>query len=251
MKPSLIFYTTAIATICLGLWLSEANAKPEAYTTPEIYLIAGSTTTSYPTKDIRNIRTIAIPDGIIRLSANINSPRCVSNTEYFIELNGLITEKTTFIMAGLLAQTHPCVVPGEPENTWPLNVYLNSGGGAVGPGFFMAKLMNLYRVITIVTGGQRCASMCTIAFLAAPQRTIEHNGQLMFHSPYKFNVPMDFTDITCDLPAIKTIFKAFYIDTLGEENGIKIYNKTMENCDPLGGWEVNRETALEYNLLTE
>jgi len=236
-----------MVVIAITFWLTNPQAAGEPR-----YFIAGSTA-SKPLSQVINIQTVTLENAVLRLSADTNSPYCEGGIGSFIEFNGVITQQATMVMAGLLSQAIPCVAADDPEYNYPVNVYLNSTGAMVSQGFLMAKLMMLHGVLTIVTDGQECISMCTIVFLAAPQRTIEHSGALGFHSPYQPAHVKDGTliPVNCDVEATKEVFKTFYIEVLGEGIGKIMYSKTMAICDPDDSWTVDRETALEYNLLTE
>jgi len=244
-RSFLIFYIAICITILGTFWYSTSDAKE---TTGPLYFIAGSNT-SLPFENIENIQTIDILEGTIRLSLNKGAEHCVNNEQYFIEINGAITAELTVATAGILSQMQGCI--DKTEGIWPTPVYLNSTGGSLMQGFLMGRLFDQHLVIAIVTGGQHCTSACTVAFLGAQQRTIEHNGILQFHAPYRLEKEDDKTTFYCGDPDVETAMRNYYNEQLPAESAAALYDRTFEICDPNNTWDADRKTALEYNLLTE
>jgi hypothetical protein len=108
---------------------------------------------------------------------------CKGGFKDHLELSGPIGPDSSEVVDRVLQKVPRC--DNSTGNGWTVPiVYLNSPGGQLKHGFQLGQTLRKYQAQAVITKGQQCASSCAIAFLGARFRSIEHDGRLLFHSPY-------------------------------------------------------------------
>ena len=171
---------------------------------------------------------------------------CASGYWEYIELSGPIGPDSSAVMEKLLEKIETCRDPKNGKRTVN-NVYLNSNGGLLKDGFKMGELFNKYRISTVVTNGQTCASACAFAFLGGKYRTINGNGRLMFHSPYRKRGE----GIDCEDPISIKQVKEYFLVQLGDPAGPYLFDRTMSFCSKSDGWVINADAAKLFGITTK
>ena len=174
-----------------------------------------------------------------------NNQKCVRGAYEHLELNGPIGPDSTFVVEEFLRKINKCT-NDEAGNWISTSVYLNSDGGLVEHGFALGLLFKKYQVVAIITGEQYCASSCAIAFLGAKYRYMYSDGKLLFHAPYIY----DANGISCSNQELKDKIRQYYVEFLGENEGERLYDRTMSYCSDSNGWLLNKDAARIYGLLT-
>lgn len=171
----------------------------------------------------------------------------------FIYVSGVINSDTSFIIGNMLKQiveTMPCSPRRE---TPPPMVFLNSTGGLVYDGFKIGEMLRWYGAQTSLMGVEAgglldaphtCASSCAIAFLGGATRMSE--GSLIFHAPYQY--VGDTGMISCGGTKVSADLKKYYRNMIGQENGDRLFDRTMRYCSKDDGWIVNEDAALLYGI---
>jgi ATP-dependent protease ClpP protease subunit len=165
-----------------------------------------------------------------------------------IDVNGVINSDTAFIIGNMLKRISETMECSPRKQTPVPMVFLNSNGGSVYDGFEIGNLFNQYRVHAVVLGWDggysTCASSCAIAFLGAPYRSMD--GRMVFHAPYTY--VGNSRQINCKNTAVNDDLKGYYRHFLGNENGDRLYDRTMRYCSTDDGWTVNEDAALMYGI---
>jgi Clp protease len=171
---------------------------------------------------------------------------CKSGYFEYIELSGPIGPDSSAVMEKLLQKIETCRDPKDGKrivNT----VYLNSSGGLLKDGFKMGELFNKYQVSTRVINNQVCASACAFAFLGGKYRSINGNGRLMFHSPYRKKGE----GIDCSDPTSVNQVKEYFLSQLGDPAGPYLFDRTMSYCSKSDGWVINADAAKLFGITTK
>ena len=96
----------------------------------------------------------------------------------------------------------------------------------------------------VVTGGQKCASSCAIAFLGGTFRTMNFDAELLFHAPYlNKGVAIDCSDRGQVAGLLK-----YYKQMLGNKEGSYLLERTMSYCSATEGWTLNSGGAELFNI---
>lgn len=169
---------------------------------------------------------------------------CVSGYSDHLEIQGHIGPDSTAAVERLLPKLHECI--GSDGTNYSNLVYLSSGGGMLIDGFRMGILFREYQVTTDVGGDARCASSCAIAFLGGTFRIMDHEGQLLFHAPYRANgIAIDCTN-SGDVDELNVYYKTM----LGSGDGQYLFDRTMSYCSSSSGWTLNADGAKLFNITT-
>lgn len=170
---------------------------------------------------------------------------CVSGYSEHLELSGPIGPDSSEVMDRLIQRLHKCQ---SKSRSIPVAtaVYLNSGGGLLKDGYKLGEIFRKNAVQTIITGGQTCASACSVAFLGGTFRTMEHNGLLVFHSPYLVSG----IGIDCADRGQVDVLKNYFVGKLGPRNGEYLHQRTMSYCSRSEGWTLNADAAKLFGITT-
>lgn len=171
---------------------------------------------------------------------------CVSGFKEHIEISGEIGPDSTAALERLLPQLHKCQSANNQEITYANYVYLSSGGGFLADGYALGDLFREHQVSTFVTGGQKCASSCAIAFLGGKFRNMAYDAELLFHAPYLTNG----IAIDCQDRGQVSGLKAYYQSKLGEKEGDFLLDRTMSYCSVSSGWTLNADGAKLFGITT-
>ena len=201
------------------------------------------TTYGWDDKDI----TILLDAKIDKLSVRHvrkEDNECVSGYYDHLEIAGTIGPDSTAAVERLLPKLHKCM---NSEGVHLVNiVYLSSGGGMLADGYAMGRLFKKYSIQTYITGGQKCASSCAIAFLGGKYRVMKHDAELLFHAPYLNNG----IAIDChDYGQVEKL-KQYYQANLGKKDGEYLLNRTMDYCSVSAGWTLNADGAKLFGITT-
>ena len=193
---------------------------------------------------VKVVSDIRVSDLRVRLVRLQNSD-CVSGYTEHVELSGPIGPDSSEVMERLLQKLTKCQSKSSGKmivNT----VFLNSGGGYLKDGYKMGEIFRKHNMHTVITGGQTCASACSVAFLGGRFRTMEHDGLLVFHSPYYVTgVGIDCTD-----RGQVDVLRNYFVDKLGVKDGEYLHQRTMNYCSRSNGWKLNADAAKIFNITT-
>jgi len=170
---------------------------------------------------------------------------CVSGYKDHLEIAGEIGPDSTEAVRRLLPQLHKCISKSE-EGFYVSNVYLSSRGGYLSDGFEMGRLFRKHSVKTKITGGQKCLSSCAIAFLGGLFRTIEYDGELMFHAPYISSGYLSMNGglaIDCSDRGQVSDLSDYYKSVLDKKTAEYLLTRTMSYCSSRDGWTLNADGA--------
>lgn len=174
----------------------------------------------------------------------MDDEQCVSGYYEHLEISGEIGPDSTEAIGRLLPQLAKCM--NEKGIHIVSSVFLSSAGGRLSDGFALGKLFRQYKMQTIITGGQTCASSCAIAFLGGEYRRMYHDAKLMFHAPYTtsgFRSPYGGLSIDCSDRGQVAELKNYYYSVLGGKDGDFLLNRTMSYCSSSSGWTLNSGAA--------
>ena len=174
----------------------------------------------------------------------MQSSECKSGYQEHLELAGEIGPDSTEAVALLLPKLHHCI--RSDGQRMANSIFLSSGGGYLIDGFKLGELLRYHQVQTVVTGGQICASSCAIAFLGGKYRSMYHNAQLLFHSPY---VRIGGVAIDCRDTGQVKLLQGYYNNMLGERQGAFLLDRTMSYCSSTAGWTLNADGARLFGIL--
>ena len=180
---------------------------------------------------------------LVRLSGG-TSP-CVSGTSDHIELNGPIGPDSTYIVSKYLDMAQKCY--GASGNRFANKVYLNSTGGFLADGIKLGKLFRKKQLHILLTGDQKCASSCAVAFLGGKYRDMEGEAELIFHAPY---MQKSYGQEKCLSGNQSQFLKSYYADMVGKEIGNTLFDRTMSYCGSKEGWVINSGAAKAYGIVT-
>jgi hypothetical protein len=172
-------------------------------------------------------------------------PSCVGGFVEHIEISGEIGPDSTEALGRLLPQVKPCTDPNTGKK-YSFKVYLSSGGGYLNDGYALGDLFREHQVGTEITGGQKCASSCAIAFLGGKFRQMSYDAELLFHAPYT----TDGIAINCEDTGQVAGLEDYYQTKLGETEGRFLLERTMSYCSVEGGWTLNKDGAKLLGITT-
>ena len=169
-----------------------------------------------------------------------------------VEISGGINRDTSFIVGKMLQDISEEMTCSPRRDTPPTEVFMNSGGGLLYDGFAIGEQIRWHRADTYVIGQQFCASSCAVAFLGGVDRAMVLGGQLLFHAPYYYeqNSTTNQIRINCTDNATNNDLKRYYQQMLGEQNGGRLFERTMQYCSTDDGWMMNEQAALLYGITT-
>ena len=181
---------------------------------------------------------------LVRLSGGTTP--CVSGTTDHIELNGPIGPDSTYIVSKYLEMAQKCY---DANGKWFVNdVYLNSTGGLLADGIKLGKLFRKNQMHTMLSGDQRCASSCAVAFLGGKFRQMQDEAELIFHAPYKQG---SYRQENCLSGTQSQFLKSYYVEMVGREIGNTLFDRTMSYCGSNQGWVINSGAARAYGIVTD
>jgi len=173
------------------------------------------------------------------------SSNCARGHTDHIEIAGRIGKDSTAALERLLPKLDDCILAN--GNRAVNKVFLSSGGGLLSDGYALGRLFKKYQVETVVTGGQKCASSCAIAFLGGTFRTMNFDAELLFHAPYlNKGVAIDCSDRGQVAGLLK-----YYKQMLGNKEGSYLLERTMSYCSATEGWTLNSGGAELFNIVTD
>ena len=173
------------------------------------------------------------------------APHCVGGFAEHIEIAGEIGPDSTAALERLLPQVKQCEAVSGGSKYSPM-AYLSSGGGHLKDGYALGELFREYEITTIVTGGQKCASSCAIAFLGGLYRHMAFDAELLFHAPYTTNG----IAINCEDKGQVAGLKDYYQQNLGQSDGQFLHERTMSYCSAEDGWTLNKDGAKLLGITT-
>ena len=223
-------------------------------------------------KVLKNIKINELTIRHLRQVKGEKSDICVSGHLDVIDLVGPINQDTADIMERILSTpSNRCRIKGEPPSyseckeagysgnfceritkgpnvEFPIEVYMSSGGGLLKSGFELGKILNKYNTGTIIPWHSTCASSCATAFLGGNFRAMSPDSSILFHAPYNYGKGKSSKDNKIVCQTKNPELEKYMIDVLGLKDGKKVYERTMDYCDSRGGWELNPDAALMYNI---
>jgi hypothetical protein len=167
---------------------------------------------------------------------------CSSGFIEHLEISGEIGPDSTAAIARLLPKLGKCYT--SKTDYYSNQVYLSSGGGYLSDGYALGNLFKKYGVQTEITGGQKCASSCAIAFLGGKWRKMSYDSELLFHAPY---IPNGLA-IDCSDRGQVSNLKSYFKNALGEKNGDFLFDRTMSYCSSDAGWTINADAAKIFGI---
>jgi len=192
-------------------------------------------------KDVK-ILIDAKVDSLRVRKVRMKSIDCTDGYIEHIEMDGPIGPDSTAIVEKILPKIKPCynkngvkIVP---------RIFMSSGGGLLADGYNMGRLFKKYDAQTIITGGQKCSSSCAIAFLGGKYRTINHNGEILFHSPYTKGM----LAIDCTKKSDMDDLLNYYSESIGERDANFLFDRTMSYCSNTSGWTLNADAAKIFGI---
>jgi ATP-dependent protease ClpP protease subunit len=181
----------------------------------------------------------------IRVTQDLNSDTCSSGVHHSIEIDGPINKDTSYVLSKVLENLPKCKAPN--GNIIVTAVYLNSAGGTLEDGYAIGKVFRTVGVSARVIKGQVCASACAVAFIGGSFRSIQQDGTLIFHAPYRRGT---FGEVEC--PERSSVaaerLKSYYTNMIGDA-GNRLFERTMDYCSTNSGWTVDAGAAKFFGLL--
>ena len=204
----------------------------------------------WDTEIIKEIRVNALHIRHVQIK---NATWCaIDNLDEFIELSGPINDDVPYIVEQLLKEISKkvgCIPSNRYTDSYPLEVYLNSGGGYLEDGFELGEIFRKYGVRTKIPQGSICYSSCATAFLGGIRRHMDKESAIGFHAPYSYKNSTG-EDIVCqnDNQDLKKYYKKMMNDTesqkiLGSTSSEILYERTMSYCGRDKGWVLNADAA--------
>ena len=181
----------------------------------------------------------------------LNDPTCIGGFADHMEISGEVGPDSTAAVARLIPQLKVCeyINPSDSDSAFKYRsnaAFLSSGGGLLKDGYALGNLFRENNISTIITGGQKCASSCAIAFLGGIHRKMEHDAQILFHAPYLTNgISIDCQD-TGQVVGLQNYYKSM----LGEKDGEFLLQRTMSYCSVSSGWTLNADGAKLFGITT-
>ena len=167
----------------------------------------------------------------------------------FIEISGPINEDVPIILEKLLvkiSENNQCLPKTNVyTDSYPLEVYLNSGGGYLEDGFKLGEIFRKFGVRTKIPKGGVCYSSCATAFLGGIKRYMDKGSQIGFHAPYTFKYALG-NKISCQKE--NQDLKAYYDKMTDDETSKILYDRTMNYCGIDTGWILNDDAAKIFDI---
>lgn len=196
--------------------------------------------------EIKVIEDITVSGLRIRVTQPTNNTTCAEGNYTSIELNGPINKDTSFALKKILQQLPPCISKDKGRRVVP-TIYLNSGGGTLEDGYTIGILLRKEGASTVVTGKQVCASACAVAFLGGTFRSVEHDGRLVFHAPYRED---KYGLITCakSHETSAKMLHSYYVSMI-DSSADRLFERTMDYCSRADGWTLDAGAAKLFGIL--
>lgn len=175
----------------------------------------------------------------------VQHAQCKSGSYDHLELVGPIGPDSSEVVDRALEKLPRCEHKASPGSFRPI-VYLVSGGGALEHGYNLGHILRKYGAQTIVPPREVCASACAVAFLGGESRTIDAEGQLLFHSPYLKTGEA----IYCLEKGQMAGLRQYFVQYLGAKDGQFLFERTMSFCSQRGGWIINSDAAKLFGITT-
>ncbi|MDC0934396.1 hypothetical protein OAS20_02520 [Gammaproteobacteria bacterium] len=192
-------------------------------------------------------------DGLVINSTVDEGANCASGTDSQIKLSGAIGPDSSFALEELLIRSPNCL--NEEGNLISrTRVELDSLGGYLNDGYKMGQLMRDNGVETFVPDNAICASSCAVAFLGGVDRVMEDSSIIMFHSPYLPGLnALGERVANCDIGSeTTTTLLNYYQKMTSNEQGERLFNRTMSYCSAEDGWVLKGSAAAElFGVATE
>ena len=178
---------------------------------------------------------------------------CAKGSLTTILLQGKINEDSSFALGRLLETVEECYDSKGMIIKGP-TVVLDSLGGYLKDGYLMGRTFREKATSVIIKDNTMCASSCAVAFLGGRNRIMETDAQILFHAPYT-NISSSYERGAIDCTSSKedlNALKAYYVEMVGEEDGGRLYERTMWYCSNEAGWVVTGPSAARlYGITTE
>lgn len=175
----------------------------------------------------------------------VQHAQCKSGSYDHLELVGPIGPDSSEVIDRALEKMPRCKHKASPGSFRPI-VYLVSGGGALEHGYKLGHILRKYGTQTIIPPREVCASACAVAFLGGESRSIDAEGQLLFHSPYLKNGEA----IYCAEKNQMADLQQYFFKYLGSKDGQFLFERTMSFCSQRGGWIINGDAAKIFGITT-
>ena len=170
---------------------------------------------------------------------------CKGGFREHLELSGPIGPDSSEVVERVLQKMSKCEFAGGTGSYSP-HVYLHSPGGLLRHGSKLGQTLRTFHANAVITKGQLCASSCAIAFIGAPYRSIEYDGQLLFHSPYNSSG----RGIACIDREQAQEMRMYMVNFLGSKDGEFAFDRTMSFCSQNSGWLLNADAAKLFGIAT-
>ncbi|WP_163929954.1 SEL1-like repeat protein [Paraferrimonas sp. SM1919] len=226
-----------------------ANGQAETPQTRKFHRILGTENRGwyYYGDDIAIIEDVNVDGLQVRLIKHKNS-QCQSGFSYFMELNGPISNDSTFVIEQLITRIpEPCIDKTTNNRVVP-TVYMNSAGGRLFEGYQLGLIFRKHSIKTVVGYSQECASSCAIAFLGGQYREVQEGGRLMFHTPYlERQSGLDCIDPEGEL---SQLLLNYYRAMMKKDDADRLFVRTFKYCSSEQGWQVNHSAADIFGVAT-
>tara|TARA_B100000767_G_C19633239_1_gene479228 strand:+ start:211 stop:930 length:720 start_codon:yes stop_codon:yes gene_type:complete len=173
----------------------------------------------------------------------------IHKKDEIIEISGPINEDVPVIIERLLkklSKKSGCQKKKiEGLSHYPIEIYLNSGGGYLEDGFKLGEIFREYGVRTKIPQGSVCYSSCATAFLGGIKRHMDKGSKIGFHAPYTFEYAIG-NKITCEKENIE--LKKYYIKMANNNASEILYDRTMSYCGIDTGWILNHDAAEIFEI---
>ncbi|HQC94701.1 MAG TPA: hypothetical protein PK306_03205 [Aquabacterium sp.] len=175
----------------------------------------------------------------------VQHAQCKSGWYDHLELVGPIGPDSSEVVDRVLEKLPRCGHKNSPDSFAPI-VYLVSGGGELEHGYKLGHTLRKYGAQTIVPPREVCASACAVAFLGGQYRTIDTEGQLLFHSPYLKTGDA----VYCPGKDQMVGLRQYFVQYLGAKDGQFLFERTMTFCSQRAGWAINSDAARLFGITT-
>lgn len=207
----------------------------------EPVIILNMSQLSHWTTEVYNIDRLRVTHQVLR-----NTSDCTTGEINRLVVEGPVGPDSSFAVERLLQRIEPCTDTNGDIAT-PISVSLNSVGGMMEDGYKMGHVFRASRATVIVEEGSLCASSCAVAFLGGTDRTVENGGAIMFHAPYYGSVNVvGEIESDCDVgqDALDEL-RSYYVKMVGNDDGGRLFERTMSYCSSNDGWLVQGASAAE------
>lgn len=192
-------------------------------------------------------------DGLVILFIHDRGVECSEGGYYKIEIKGDIGPDSSYALEELLKRSPNCIaIDGSIKSR--TEVELKSFGGLLNDGYLMGRALSTYGVKTMIADGDVCASSCAVAYLGGTERLMGKDAVIMFHSPYLPGLNAQGNRIAnCDVGSETTSeLLEYYQEMTSEEQGERLFDRTMSYCSAEDGWVLKGSAAAElFGVATE